>query len=185
MKEILLSRVFCVGLCAYLRSLSLSVDRSFREDTQKLREYCNQSVLPTLSEVTVRLQQLVGGDVLRAHLKNGAEQASSGVRSKGRWSSRVQWYLRKGVSFREDEIAHISVTLKQFQDALSTEKVVLPSVFGPLRMRLEALSSIVFECIPDRTSRRNIRSVEHLNQNAILKTVPIVSITGRQDWLQN
>ena len=174
-----LDRPTCVGLCTYLLRTELSLDRLLRGPVAALKRYCEGPPQPGLSAVLATLSSLHPFDVSKQTL-----QPPRGRGVIGMVAAWVQWYLSDGVHIREAELRFIYDTLLILSDALNKHAVVEGDLFTPIRMQWRRSANLLLRCIPSPEIRDRISHVEHLNQNPILKTVSLESITKGANWLR-
>ena len=181
MKQFFLSRVFLIGLCAYLRRLEMSIDRALRGEIRPLKAYCKGNAIPTLQQVLNRFSSIGVGVKIEKPLWN-----DPCIPPPGAWSVLIawsQWYFRRGILLKESEIQRVHTSLLELSVALDQHVIVDPEVFGLLRVRLGGIVDNLLRYIPNRRIRKKIYRVEHLNQNPMTKTLTIESIFNQQDWL--
>lgn len=180
MRKVFVSHLYLIGLCAYLRRLEMSVDRSLREEIKPLKDYCEGSSMPTLRQVLDRLSLIGAGEMIQ-----NSPQDESLAFPRELYSiliARIQWYSRGGIIMKEGEVQFIYSTLLKLSVALDQCQIVDPDIFVPIRVRLYVAGDFRLRCIPERI-RKKIYGVEHLNQNPMLKTETVESICNDPNWL--
>lgn len=183
MKQTSFSRLFLIGLSAYLLRLEMSVDRALRQGIGPLKDYCEGATIPTLRQVLNKLASMSAVDGTNKPMREDASVLLNGFLLK--FIAWLGWYLRGSVVFKEREVMFIYSALFQLSTELDRCQTVDPKVFVPIRLRLLEASSLCITRIPDRGVRGRIYRVEHLNQNIMLKRETIDSICGHQDWLMS
>ena len=169
-----------IGFCAYLRSLEMSLDRSLKDKIDPLRDYFERGSIPKLRQVVERLSALgITPDItlnLAFPLVRRRELPS-------KWMGRMQWHLLGGIVINVNEIRSVYSALLKCLTELDRRQRVDPEIFAPIRLYLRLTVDILQESIPNAKLRGRIYRVKHLNENAVLRTESIESITGHRDWL--
>ena len=179
MKKVFLSRVFLIGLSAYLNRLALSVDRALREPIQPLRDCCNGKVYPTLNQVITRFNTVA--DMIKE--LPPYEMIDFNLHFFSILKAWFQWYFYRGIFLSKADIDCLYTTLRKLALSLEKCEVVDPVIFVLIRLHLTKFSSLCIRSIPERHIRKRVYLVEHHNQNSILKTKTLDEICNHEDWL--
>ena len=168
-----------IGLATYLRRMGLSVDRALNDDIGVLREFCD--IAPTLGAVKSKLDAL--GMLTRTAPHDRFAIDASAASGPGRISGRLQWLTRGGVGIADDQVALIGGSLRDLSRKMASARVVQPETFVPTRYAMTMASEMLQRYVPWRRTRDRMNSVEHLHQNAILRTLAFEEIVPPESWL--
>jgi hypothetical protein len=183
--RVAISRTLTIGLCAYLRQMQLSVDRSL-DDPLALKRYFANEVKPSLGEVAARCAAIAGG-----RRAGTFKWDYSYGRSSRTWrivdaiSSIVDCYLLRKIRIDPRHLQQACLIIDSMIGELAIDRPMDPTVSAPfLHAAGKATSHLALRIWPLST-RRKANAVKHLYQNPILdpEFKPIEQICGRADWL--
>ena len=173
--KIYISRIFAVGLCAYLRQASLSIDRSFGQFS-KLQAYYGQAKENKPSDVANKINTLVAENADRST----NIQFSKKLILPALWN----WVVRRTIALHTSDMNNIAKALNDLSVSVENDILDRESLVA-LRLELAYASQFLSDRIFSAKCRKYIERVEHFNQNEKLTTLSIPEICGNSDWLKN
>lgn len=162
-----------LGLCAYLKQLELSIDRTL-ETPDELAQYYNQSVITPLPLIRAYLDGLLKHEL--------PSKDNTYFRNDNILKRFCCWYFCNDININGALIVEseriINETLKLLDNPASSRK----GDFVQIRLQINDLTEHIIKYIFPLSRRRLVYAVEHCNQNDILKCFSVEKIAGTSDW---
>ncbi len=184
MARVLLSRSFSVGLLAYLRQASLSLDRGGGPQWPGLKRYLMSGSRPSAVEVCRRLNAAVGPE-----LEEGTIDSDEAWRLwnsrwycfKARWYARLRSMFTPTIALPPGQARFMLSALTEFHRLLGVGDDVQQARLNAVRLDLVAAEALIRVRIPNRRRLLAVDRVEHFNHAEHLRLVSISEIVGA-DW---
>lgn len=167
------SRSFAIGLCAYLRQLSLSIDRA-NESLTILKHYLESDHSLPIADVVLSLQQRLPSSAFPV-------TPSEPCRQNIIFSS-FDWFLRKHVRIPEQDMLYILQNLELLQRILTVDTAWSADRMNRLRIDLDRAYQALSSRLVGKALHERIAAVNHLNASSYMHTNTIESLAGTY-WL--
>lgn len=173
--KVVVSKTLLLGLCAYLRQLELSIDRSLG-NLADFKAYCETGPTERLARVIERLGFFLPQIT-------GVPSVNKELRTSPLFIRLWSWYSQAGVDVDGVLLMKVRALLERIAATLNAPTELSRNEFVEIRLDLnQAIHCLSYQIFP--VSKRNTTlAVEHLNQNSILKTNSIAAIAGDANWL--